>query len=419
MSEPLQLSTLGNWVLIGGGIAISDFRRILAAIYNLIHTRRYPDIHLDFSQCTFVHSPPMVALICCCMKHQDEGVDFDVTLPIDDGLKRLFLNSNWANLIAPKVYPKSTYGAIKHNPASQYKSPEEQANLVNDVINTILSNFHGFSRSHLKAIEWSLNEITDNVLNHAQSASGGVIQVTAQRTRKRVEFVVGDAGIGIADSLRASHREITSDVDALARAIQEGVTRDKSVGQGNGLFGSYRLAVESKGNFSINANHATLYYADSTGMHSKSEVVPVSGSVVTCCIDYSNPLLLDKALRFSDKPHNPVDLVEIRYESGDDGILVFPLAGETPSVGSRIAGTRVRTKLLNLINVSPDRQLIVDFSGIRIISSSFADEVFGKLFVELGPIVFAGRFGFRHIDPTVKMLIDKAILQRASVGLSQ
>jgi hypothetical protein len=244
-----------------------------------------------------------------------------------------------------------------------------------------------------------------------------VIQVTAQRTRKRVDFVVGDAGIGIANSLRAAHPKISSDVDALSQAIQEGVTRDKSVGQGNGLFGSYRLAVMSKGSFSINANHATLYYADSTGMHSKREPIPVNGSMVTCCIDYSNPLLLDQALRFSDRPHDPVDRIELKYEGESDGTVLFNLVEESSSLGSRVAGTRVRTKLLNLAEVSPNRQIIVDFSGVRIISSSFADEVFGKIFVELGPVAFSARLSLRNVDTTVRMLIDKAIMQRALVGL--
>lgn len=86
---------------------------------------------------------------------------------------------------------------------------------------TLLANFTGFSRSRLKAIEWSSNEITDNVLVHAQSEIGGIIQVIAMRNNNGVEFVVGDAGLGVARSLRSSHHEIYSDVDALSRAIEE------------------------------------------------------------------------------------------------------------------------------------------------------------------------------------------------------
>jgi anti-sigma regulatory factor (Ser/Thr protein kinase) len=32
-------------------------------------------------------------------------------------------------------------------------------------------------RQQLKALEWALNEITDNVLNHAESPTGGIVQI--------------------------------------------------------------------------------------------------------------------------------------------------------------------------------------------------------------------------------------------------
>jgi hypothetical protein len=72
-----------------------------------------------------------------------------------------------------------------------------------------------------------LNEITDNVLVHAQSPIGGLVQVsTFKRTTKRIEYIVVDAGIGIPKTLRQSHPEL-SDAAALENAIKQGVTRDK------------------------------------------------------------------------------------------------------------------------------------------------------------------------------------------------
>jgi hypothetical protein len=53
-----------------------------------------------------------------------------------------------------------------------------------------------------------------------------------------------------------------------------------------------------------------------------------------------------------------------------------------------------------------------DFSGVPLVSSSFADEVFGKLFVDLGAMDFMKRCTFKAVDPTVRRLIDRAISQR-------
>lgn len=245
------------------------------------------------------------------------------------------------------------------------------------------------------------------------------MQVTALRNRKKVEFVVGDPGIGIPTSLKSGHREISSDVDALSRAIQEGVTRDKALGQGNGLYGSYRISTASAGSFSIHSNFATLYYAESSGMHSKLETIPFQGSLVTCGIDYTNDLLLEQALRFRDTPFNPVDRVELKYETQEEGDIMFHLAAETVSVGSRIAGIPVRNKLRNLLLVSDAKQIIVDLQGIPIVSSSFADEVFGKMFMEIGPVDFMSRLHLIHVDPTVRNLIDKAIMQRVTAAANR
>src|SRR5437660_4581721 len=44
----------------------------------------------------------------------------------------------------------------------------EQFDAVDRSINVILQSIGGLDRSRLKALEWSLNEITDNVLNHAE-----------------------------------------------------------------------------------------------------------------------------------------------------------------------------------------------------------------------------------------------------------
>ena len=268
----------------------------------------------------------------------------------------------------------------------------------------------------MKAIEWSLNEITDNVLTHAQSPIGGLIQVTNSRRGSRaVEFAVCDVGVGIPSSLRGGHKEIHSDQEALDKAIREGVTRDKGVGQGNGLYGSWRISQLSGGSFQIQAGNASLVsWANS--MHIYREDVPFSGSLVVVGINYERQISLEEALRFGGKSHDPVDHVEIKYEETDEGFL-FPLAREATGFGSRPAGVPVRQKLINLSRICGGKKIVVDFSDVHIISSSFADEVFGKLFVHFGPLDFMGSFNFQHIDPTIRGLINKAIEQRAKTGL--
>ena len=122
--------------------------------------------------------------------------------------------------------------------------------------------------------------------------------------------------------------------------------------------------------------------------------------------------MLERALSIDGKYHTPTDFIELRYE--EDGLqnIHFSLEEQAPSYRSRIAGKPVRTKLLNLINACPGQQIIIDFRGITVVSSSFADEVFGKLFSLLGPMRFMQSIRLVNITPTVQALIDRGITQR-------
>jgi hypothetical protein len=64
----------------------------------------------------------------------------------------------------------------------------------------------------------------------------------------------------------------------------------------------------------------------------------------------------------------------------------------------------------------PQQRIVIDFADVPIVSSSFADEVLGKLFLELGPVTFVQKFEFRNIASTVQQLLDRAITQRVGAG---
>ena len=60
----------------------------------------------------------------------------------------------------------------------------------------------------------------------------------------------------------------------------------------------------------------------------------------------------------------------------------------------------------------PGQRIIVDFSDVPLVSSSFADEVLGKLFKDVGVTTFMSRISLNNMENTVKSLVDKAIAQR-------
>ena len=338
---------------------------------------------------------------------------FTLTLPQRDDLARLFRNTNWASFIAPDTFTPSTYRSSLQLPATQFKDAAEQKRAVDQIIDLTLSTVPNLIRDDFDAFEWAPNKITDNVLVHSGSVIGGLFQVsTFQKDRKCVEFVVADAGLGIPKTLRPSHPEITSDEASLESAIQEGVTRDQDVGQGNGLYGSYSICRGSKGSFRLESGFGRLSYSRNSGLEAKAEKVPFHGTLVTAQVNFADPHLLAQALRFKGMQYAPTGSVDLRYERPEENEIVFIVKQETTSLGSRVAGTVVRHKLKNLLQMFPDQAIVVDFKDVSLVSSSFADEVIGKLFLELGPLTFSQRCRVRNTRGNVQQLVDKAITQR-------
>jgi anti-sigma regulatory factor (Ser/Thr protein kinase) len=349
------------------------------------------------------------------MKMRNAGAEFELLLPAKPELERLFRNSNWAHFIDPDRHPPSQFKGFTMVPATQFTNPTEQRHAVNRILNALLGAIPDLDRRELSALEWSVNEITDNVLVHAQSPIGGIVQVsTFQRARKRFEYIVVDAGVGIPKTLRHSLPPNSTDAVVLERAIREGVTRDSDIGQGNGLFGSYQICSHSMGFFQLESGYGKLAFTEKNGLRVTTERVPFEGTLVAAQINFSDPSFLAEALRFNGRQHVPMDFVELTYEQHDRDEALFVMKNEAASFGSRVAGTPLRNKLINIVRMCPGQKIIVDFSDVPLISSSFADEVLGKLFVELGPMTFIQRFEFRNVSTTVQQLIDKAITQRAS-----
>ena len=401
----------GGRISIKGGIGASDLHVLCSVLHQAIDQRGYADVTLDFSICDGITEAVMLPLMPIVTKYRERnGVDFQLIEPQEDGLGRLFINTNWAHYIAPGDYQPNLHEG-GHVPALRFgeAGDESQGEILDRVMSLILSRLET-DRDTLKAVEWSLGEIMDNVASHAESPVGGFVQATAYLNQNSVEFVVADAGIGIPASMGMGDH-----TSALRDVINEGVTRDKTRNAGNGLFGSYQVATLSHGSFEIRSGFGLLYRTGAGNLTNRRLTAPYQGTSVRCRIGLEERGLLDKALRFRGEPHDPpFDYIERKFESDGDDLTVKMKDEASRDFGSRHGGRRVRGMLENLLR---ERRIVVlDFTGVGVVSSSFADEVFGRLFVEMGPRAFMTRIDMRHVDPTVEGLIDRAIVQRTRLG---
>ena len=407
-----------NTIKVLGDFGVREMQQMLAAMHNLTTMRGYSDLNIDFSDCKSAFSGQMLGIAANVQNYLINGIDTSLIPPSGNRFRRIFINTNWAHLIDFRRFSESTYRGYSQIPAMKFRDADQLYETVSTIMKNILGALNKFDRSHLTAIEWSVNEITDNVLNHAQSPVGGFVQVTNHSRRKQIEFSVCDAGLGIPATLRSHNPKLSTDQEALEKAIQEGVTRDKSVGQGNGLYGTWRISQLSGGRFELYSGNASLISTPQDGLTAiRGESIPFNGSLVTTRIGYGKPLELKDALTFDSKPYVPLDIIDLDYNEDEEGNVTIYLKQESGGFGSRKAGEPVRRKINNLSRIAESGHLIIDFSDIPLMSSSYADEVFGKLFVEVGPIEFSRRFELRNLDDLVEDLINKAIMQRSISGL--
>ena len=157
----------------------SDPLAATAALYNLIQKQGYQDVILDFQRTSFLAPSFMLPLVSTCRAYRRDKVEFEILMPGDPKSASLMINTNWAHLIIPEQYDAKVGTDMMHLSARQYLTSEEHFQAVDDSVTVMLNSLDGIDRSRLKALEWALNEITDNVLNHANSPIGGIMQVVA------------------------------------------------------------------------------------------------------------------------------------------------------------------------------------------------------------------------------------------------
>jgi len=373
----------------------------------------YDTVILDFSSVTKSYPNGMVPLICNIDLHKRNGIKFEITLPKNQSSSNLFITSNWAHLLSPEKYDQEEIQHDKHLTTLRFIDSCGQQDVVNKFIDVVMCNMK-LERSVISGLEWSINEITDNVLNHSKSEDGGLIQLSTFPSDNSVHFAVADSGLGILTTLKQSIPTLKSDIHAIGEAVKAGVTRDNSIGQGNGLAGTLRISTMSGGSFSITSGNGHInFYSGEAKKYERRPYEAFHGTLI--CADMktdSKTFSISEALGFEKfENYLPVDVIEMNYLR-DDGLMHFCVSIETTGFGNRQAGRQLRQKLLNILNAEPTIPVDVDWSGIPIISSSFADEFMGKLFLELGAMTFSARLRNTKMEKLIRDLLDKAIAQR-------
>ena len=378
--------------------AVSDFIRIMN---DAVNERGYKTLTLDFKRVQGFYPNAVVPLAGILQYFQKEkGVEFEIMN------ERHIVNTN---LLTPKRFNGDSRYIL--NRVWFFSTSEEVAKIVDAYIGELQKSAQ-FYKGVLNAIEWSLNEVLDNVIQHSKTGFGYVMGQLHSNS-KNIAFTVFDSGQGIYNSMKESEHHPRSTIDAITLAIQEEVTRDKNIGQGNGLFGLHSIVKQGKGKLVITSGSGSYIYSTTdVKTYDKLPFISIKtpGTIVDFQLNYAKDMSLDKALVFRGKQY---ELINFHYEDLEDeyGRIEYRIIDHSEGTGTRDAAIRVKNEVLNILS-EEQKPITLDFTDVEVISSSFADELLAKLFLTLGMFQFNNLIKLKGLDKSQQLILQRSVLQR-------
>jgi hypothetical protein len=248
------------------------------------------------------------------------------------------------------------------------------------------------------------NEITDNILIHAAAEMPGAVCAQYFESQRRLDVAIVDCGRGLKASLEEA-MPILSHGDAISKAILRGVTRNPAIGMGNGLAGSVDIVAANRGSMKLWTGDMTLEIAK--GKHKGFvQQAAVPGTGVFFRLQAEHPVNLEETF-IGAKSWTYLE-AESQRISQTGGIQI---AQECAHTGSRVPAKALRQKVQSLL---PDMEgpLVLDFAGVRSASSSFLDELLGRLVAQSGPAEFKHRVEVINLNRHVQAIANVVIEQR-------
>jgi STAS-like domain of unknown function (DUF4325) len=85
-------------------------------------------------------------------------------------------------------------------------------------------------------------------------------------------------------------------------------------------------------------------------------------------------------------------------------------------IGTRASGEKLRLEMINTF-LETKRRFEIDFANLNVISSSFADELLGKLVIEFGFFGFNNLVKLKNTNSLIQQIVQRSVAQRMAESL--
>lgn len=202
---------------------------------------------IDFTNCDFLYPDYALILLCTIKYIESKGIEVHGKIKLDKNtlIYNFLLKIDFfKNLKIDLPKTENTFQDNNFIEIQSYNS-ENQIPVLHRIIK-LLKEKSKMDDDVFTGLDYCLNEILDNILNHSQEKEGWVV---AQYFHKlnQIRLMVIDHGIGIQKALNEKYN--FTEEEALQNCIVSGVTNGK--GQGHGLYATSLFVKENKGWLSI------------------------------------------------------------------------------------------------------------------------------------------------------------------------
>ena len=404
--KPRGLETSANHIKIHSLNHQKDVSQFYYSVYTATSKRGYSDITLDFSTAQPIYPNACVPVVAAIDYYRAQGIDIEATETCHFVDKSCILSPREAN---SETLQKTTDPVSK---LWKFGDSEGVHTLTSMYVDS-LSERLVCEKGVLEGFEWCLNEVMDNVLQHSE-AEYGYAMVQVHPGFRNVAVCICDTGIGIFNSLVHSKYKPRTHTDAITLAIKEGVTRDTSIGQGNGLWGLSQIVSGSNGSLAITSGKGSLFHKGGR-INTFADLPFLSKDNLGTTVDFQ--LSTDHEINISESlSYDHISLRVEAYER-DGGDFDFFIKEESHGTGTRKAAIMTRNKVENLLQ-EVSGKINLNFNDVGVISSSYADELVGKLVVQFGFFNFQKLIGLENMNDTVQGILHRSIAQRMAESIS-
>ncbi len=302
-----------------------------------------------------------------------------------------------------------------------YRS-EREAQQIADRFMRSLTDLIACEAGVIDAFNWCIYEVMDNVFQHSRASAGFVMMQMHTQSRTCV-IAITDTGRGIhrsmvdaAEGSSVDRSRIRTADSAIQHALEQGVTSKGKLNQGNGLHGLRRAVTINGGQLEIQSGRGSWQYKDGIELSQLDASRPLldvetsHSTTVDWRLNCGSRVSINEALGQTERPSELLQSV-----SPENDYVKIDAREIEDFVGSRSHGREIRTRLQNYLAAGAEH-IVLDLAGIPIVSSSFADEVLGKLASEMGELDFRRRVFLEGVSIVNRGLIERAIDLRLQAG---